>query len=237
VGILSFVRKVAMKDIGLSEVPDRVLRPLRLRLGLAPYSRRHFENLYANLGDPWRYETSTFEHTKYRRTLEILPRDHFAKILETGCSVGVFTELVAPYGDDILAVDISKVAIQRARQRCQSQRHVRFHQMDLMRGVLEETFDLVLCSDVLPYLNDITNKDHICNKIIGWMAEGGYLVLANAAWIAENWPFSQYSQLRLIEERRFSDYDYKQEPGPLEAKTEYVIGLFRKEDNRVEVQG
>lgn len=226
--VLSFIQKVVKGEIRLSEVPDIVWTKLRLDLGLPRYSRHYHEKLYAKWGDPFHHEASTFEHTKFRRMLEILPQANFAKILEIGCSVGVFTELLAPRGADILAVDISDGAIRRAKARCQKQPHVRFHQLDLVTGQLMGTFDLVVCSGVLPYLNEIPNRDSICRRLVGWMADGAYLVLVNDARTAGLWPFSQRPQLELVEERRF--WDYKQEPCPLEGhETEYVVSLFHKE--------
>lgn len=227
-GVLSFVRKVVKGQVGLTRVPDIVWTEFRMKLGLPRYSKSHFERLYARLGDPFHYETSGFEHKKYRRMLEILPQNHFAKILEIGCSVGVFTELLAPYGADVLAVDISNQAIGRARRRCWNEHHVRFRQLDVVTGQLEETFDLTVCSGVLPYLNEMPNQGNIFRRIAGWMADGAYLVSVNDAGTAELWPFSQYRGLKLVEERWF--LDYKPDPGPLEGhECKYVISLLRKE--------
>jgi len=59
------------------------------------FSRSYFELLYL-LGDPWQYEISENERNKYNQILACLADERPRRALETGCSIGVFTELLAP---------------------------------------------------------------------------------------------------------------------------------------------
>ena len=51
--------------------------------------------------------------------LYAVPRDPapLGRVLEIGCSVGTFTEALAPRCSDLLAIDISKRAVERAAER------------------------------------------------------------------------------------------------------------------------
>ena len=76
----------------------------------------HFERLARGSEDPWDYATSEYEQGKYRRTLDYLP-ERTGRTLELGCSVGVFTAMLAPRCEPLVAVDFSPTALARARER------------------------------------------------------------------------------------------------------------------------
>src|ERR671926_160522 len=77
----------------------------------------YFELLYARRRDPWDYEHSEYEHAKYAQTLAALDGRRFERALEVGCSIGVFTEMLAPKCDELLAIDSSRRAVAQAEQR------------------------------------------------------------------------------------------------------------------------
>jgi predicted TPR repeat methyltransferase len=113
--------------------------------------REYFENLYATSPDPWDFETSDYERGKYERTLGVLAHRQYHHALEAGCSIGVFTTMLAPLCDDLLAVDVSERAITAARRRLTRFPHVRVE----LRRLPEETpgapFDLIVASEILYY--------------------------------------------------------------------------------------
>ncbi len=108
----------------------------------------YFDRIYAESLDPWRFETSGYERDKYRTTLAALPRPHYARALEVGCSIGVLTQALAARCDAVLAVDIAETALGEARRRCVDQRHVEFRRMSMPDEVPEGDFDLILLSEV-----------------------------------------------------------------------------------------
>ena len=55
----------------------------------------YFDSLYAAEADPWAFATSDYEREKYAATLAALPRPHYARALEIGCSIGVLTRMLA----------------------------------------------------------------------------------------------------------------------------------------------
>src|SRR5215207_10945014 len=93
--------------------------PMRERL-----DREYFENLYNQSPDPWGFETSPYEREKYERTLGVLQGRRYQRALEVGCSIGVFTTMLAPLCDELLAVDVSEKAVAAARDRLTSFPHV-----------------------------------------------------------------------------------------------------------------
>ncbi len=71
------------------------------------FHREHFEELYKKSEDPWSFATSEYERRKYERTLDALGGRRFSQALELGCSIGVFTAMLAPHCDELVAVDTS----------------------------------------------------------------------------------------------------------------------------------
>jgi predicted TPR repeat methyltransferase len=113
--------------------------------------REYFENLYAELPDPWGFETSKYERRKYERTLGVLAHRRYRRALEVGCSIGVFTEMLAPLCDELLAVDVSERAIAAAKERLESFPQVRIELRRLPEETPEGPFDLIVASEVMYY--------------------------------------------------------------------------------------
>ena len=116
--------------------------------------REYFEDLYAGSSDPWGFETSPYERKKYERTLDILARrrQSYHRALEVGSSIGVFTAMLAPLCDELLAVDVSERAVTAAKERLKNFPHVRVERLTLPEETPESPFDLVVASEVLYYL-------------------------------------------------------------------------------------
>jgi SAM-dependent methyltransferase len=114
--------------------------------------RDYFEDLYAESTDPWGFETSEYERRKYERTLQSLGGRRFRRALEAGSSIGVFTAMLAPQCDELLAVDASEKAVELARKRLVEHGHVRVERRTLPEEMPEGAFDLIVASEVLYYL-------------------------------------------------------------------------------------
>jgi SAM-dependent methyltransferase len=110
----------------------------------------HFERLARESEDPWSYETSEYEQRKYRHTLEYVPEDA-GRTLELGCSIGVFTEMLAPRTSCLLAVDFSPTALERARGRLRGSHHVQLLRRRLPEEMPEGPFDTIVCAEILYY--------------------------------------------------------------------------------------
>jgi predicted TPR repeat methyltransferase len=113
--------------------------------------REYFENLYAESPDPWGFETSGYERRKHERTLGVLTHRRYRRALEVGCSIGVFTEMLAPLCDELVAVDVSEKAVAAAKERLESFPQVRIELRRLPEETPEGPFDLVVASEVMYY--------------------------------------------------------------------------------------
>jgi SAM-dependent methyltransferase len=110
----------------------------------------HFERLAAESEDPWDYATSPYEQAKYGRTLAALP-ERTGRTLELGCSVGVFTGMLAPRCESLLAVDFSPTALGRAADRLAAAANVELACQTLPEQTPEGPFETIVCAEVLYY--------------------------------------------------------------------------------------
>ena len=113
--------------------------------------REYFEDLYEQSPDPWGFETSPYERKKYERTLGVLQGRRYRRALEVGCSIGVFTTMLAPLCDEVRAVDVSEKAVAAARNRLAGFPHARVERRRLPEQTPEGPFDLIVVSEVLYY--------------------------------------------------------------------------------------
>jgi SAM-dependent methyltransferase len=116
-----------------------------------PADPEDWDEFYETSVDPYGYRTSARQRRRYERTLEALQGRRFARALEVGCSEGVLTEMLAPHCEELLAVDVSEVAVRRARQRVAGLTGVAIERRTLPDELPAGQFDLILCSDVLCY--------------------------------------------------------------------------------------
>jgi cyclopropane fatty-acyl-phospholipid synthase-like methyltransferase len=114
--------------------------------------REYFEGLWRQ-GDYWQLETSEFDALRYDLQLELLADRRYPRALEIGCGAGTFTRRLAELADEVLAVDISEAAIERARAHG-IPTNVEFRAADVMKLVWEHegAFDLVVITETIYYL-------------------------------------------------------------------------------------
>jgi peptidoglycan/xylan/chitin deacetylase (PgdA/CDA1 family) len=143
------------------------------------HDRGFFEKIFSRTPDPWRY-TSDYERLKYEQTLSLLPSGRIEHALEVACAEGHFTMLLAPRVVALRSVDISRLALERARLRCQSLPNVRFDQLDLVKDDLGGNYDLIVCSEVLFYVGDRASLAEVAEKLKGALRSRGRLILAHA---------------------------------------------------------
>ena len=140
--------------------------------------RDFFEDLYARTPDPFDFETSAYEAAKYQHTIDILPRDRYQQGIEIGCSIGVLTSRLAEKCDQLLGIDISERALERARARCAEFPGVNFARISVPDEFPDQDFDLMVASEVAYYwsIEDFTRaRDRIADHHMA----GGHLLLVH----------------------------------------------------------
>ena len=138
----------------------------------------YFESLYRHQSDPWNYETSPYELQKYAETLAALPRNTYQSGLEIGGSIGVLTEKIAPYCKALLSLDLSPTAQAKARARCLALPHVQFQIMQVPEQFPDQTFDLIIMSEVGYYLCEADLRKSK-QQMLNALALGGHLLLVH----------------------------------------------------------
>ena len=146
----------------------------------------YFERLFEADADPWAFETSPYEASKYAATVEALPRARYRSAFEIGCANGVLTERLAGRCDHVLAVDVAEAALARARARCAGL-DVTVERMVVPdewpgAGRASTPFDLVVVSEVGYYLAP-PDFERFRGRCAASVAAGGHLVLVH--WTGE----------------------------------------------------
>lgn len=137
-----------------------------------------FEEKYQASEDPWNFRGSQYEQQKYQATLDILPRDRYQSALEIGCSIGIFTRMLAARCDSLLAVDVSDLALQRARQHNVVLPHVRFSNISIPARFPDERFDLMVLSEV-GYYWSMADLEHARERMVAGLQTGGQIILVH----------------------------------------------------------
>jgi peptidoglycan/xylan/chitin deacetylase (PgdA/CDA1 family) len=146
---------------------------------------KNYWNTLFSREDPWDY-SSAYEQQKYRHTLEILPDEPFARALELGCAEGLFTKMLSGYADEVLAMDISERALERATKKCAGQDNVLFLQHDIAQGINVGGFDLIVCSEILYYLRDRYALAAFAGQVKHALRPGGYLLMTHANMVSDD---------------------------------------------------
>jgi len=142
-----------------------------------------FDELYANRVDPWKM-LSAGQQTRFRDAGEMLDsvRDRrcFGTAMEVGCAEGTCTrQMLAERCDSLLATDVSRVALERARALCAGLSHVEFARWDIMADAPPRTFDLTVVMSVLEPFYRRCDLNVARDKMVELTAPGGYLLLSN----------------------------------------------------------
>lgn len=153
---------------------DRVASALPARL-VPPEMRPGFFDHFFDEGDPFGFDRNPEERLKFDRTLAVCGDGPLGRVLELGCAVGSFTEVLATRASDVLALDVSQAAVDQVARRLQDQPNVRAAAMTIPAEFPDETFDLVVASDVLYYLS-VEELKRCVTRIELCLAAGGAFV-------------------------------------------------------------
>ncbi len=110
-------------------------------------SEERFEEFYRTNADPWKFATSQYELGRYTETLAALSRPSYGTAFEPGCSVGVLTAQLARICRRVVAIDVSRSAVDRARRRCAALPNAEIHRADMCTAI-SDNWDLVVFSEI-----------------------------------------------------------------------------------------
>ena len=113
--------------------------------------RSYFEDLYGRAPDPWEYRSRPYEFRKRAMTLACLPEAHYDTAFEPGSSIGVLTQDLAARCDELLAMEVSSVALEHAAK--SKPQNVELRQGEIPKDWPDGSYDLVVLSEVCYYLD------------------------------------------------------------------------------------
>ncbi|NML66195.1 methyltransferase domain-containing protein [Hymenobacter sp. RP-2-7] len=147
----------------------------------------YFDDVYRASNDPWAFTSSPYERAKYADTLAALPRPHYPRAFEIGCSIGVLTAQLAPRCGHLLSVDVSEAALTQARQRCASLPQVEIRRLQVPNEFPAGQFDLILLSEVGYYWSrpDLTRA---ADQLLAALGPGGQLLLVHWTPFVPDYP-------------------------------------------------
>jgi len=138
-------------------------------------SLEHFDNLYLAKDDPWDLATKWHDQRKYAVTVASLPRSHYHRCYEPGCSIGLLTRMLAARCDEILAVDCVEAAVRRAGEAVRDLPHVQVRRANLPADLPDATYDLIVVGDLLYYLS-ATDLRVLLDGLVARLEPGGDIV-------------------------------------------------------------
>lgn len=100
----------------------------------------------------------------------------FARVLEVGPGSGVYLPLLSELADDVVASDIEQAFLVRARELAAGRPNISVVLDDIVASALPtESFDLVLCSEVIEHIPDVAAALASMHRIL---RPGGKLLLS-----------------------------------------------------------
>lgn len=139
-----------------------------------------FDRAYAADPDPWRVDSSAYERHKREATLAMLGGRRFGSALEVGCGTGALSERLAAFCESVLASDFSAVAVALAERRLARIANVTVARLRFPEQIRPQGFELVVCSEILYYLDPQTFEQ----RALAWFAEA---VACGASVLVVDW--------------------------------------------------
>lgn len=152
-----------------------------LRVSWQAYkTRRKMNRQFGKREDPFSYATTPYESERLSAMDKALGTGPLGTVLEVGCAEGHFTQKLAGRAGRVVALDISAVALERAKKRAPAA----FIEADLLTwdpGMFAP-FDAIVLGDVLYYLDRPGVAEEfsaLFARVASWLKPGGRLLLAH----------------------------------------------------------
>jgi SAM-dependent methyltransferase len=160
--------------------------------GLIDQQVREFMESLWQRGDPWDIERSVYERRRCEHLLKMIDGPRYARVLEIGCGAGYLTRLLAPLANQLVALDISQTAIDRARALGTGSTAVDFRVANIMdyKPHVDGPWDLIVFSDTMCYLGwlyPFFDVAYLAVQLFDATRRGGRLMLANSMDAATDW--------------------------------------------------
>jgi 2-polyprenyl-3-methyl-5-hydroxy-6-metoxy-1,4-benzoquinol methylase len=208
--------KLIAKAVRLQVPPRVVFFGLMNKLNylFKTHNRRfEFERLYLETFDPWDYHTSPYERAKYALTLERILQFRSAAglALEIGCSVGVFSGMLADCFDEVVSIDVSGEALRSARQHNTARTNIEFRRSELQRYRGAKKADVIVCAEVLYYVR-AEDSQLVCHSLEENLAPDGVIIYVSGVasgpstpYYYHGWPDVLMSRFEAVHREKAAD--------------------------------
>ncbi len=147
-------------------------------------TRRKMNRVFSRGEDPYRYKDSPYERGRLAGMEESLRGRRFKHVLEIGAAEGVFTEVLSRLAEKVTALELSPVALARARAALGGKEEVRFFEADVRIWEPEDgtRFDAIVLGDVIYYMDKPLVRDEferVFERLASWLESGGVILLAH----------------------------------------------------------
>jgi SAM-dependent methyltransferase len=131
--------------------------------------------MYGAAADPWGFESRWYERRKHAISVALLPAERYRRGFEPGCSIGVFSGLLAGRCDDLLSCDLARPAVEAAAARLRHLPQVAVEQRTIPGDWPGGRFDLLVFSEFLYYFGG-EDLPRVLDLGAGALREGGTLL-------------------------------------------------------------
>lgn len=213
--------------------------PILLETALQSTENNFYERFYQSQAEPWAYSGRAAEIMRHEYVAEQVKAicqqaGRKLTILDLGCSLGHITELLYPYGELIVGLDISLTAVLSAKKRCNSVVSGKENPFSfvvastLALPFAEESFDVVVASDGIAGWFDTNekavNSEKAVKEIFRVLKKGGIAIhtdYMNPKFFDEYVKLTLSSPFQKIKEEPLYDR--------LWYRTESLLKAFRKQ--------
>lgn len=110
----------------------------------------HLRSLYANTHDPWDFEHSTYEHSKFKATRQALSRERYDATFELGCGNGQLARRLSEVSVRYTGMDAVDKALSAARKAVPTGTFLTGYYPCPLPN---DSFDLIILSEILYFLD------------------------------------------------------------------------------------
>lgn len=154
------------------------------------FKRMNYDNYHSNRSVSRVLITDTnFTYINLIKRVKPLILSGGNNILDLGCGVGTLSNYIASKGNKVLGVDISPKAIRVARESSHiigNEKNTKFIIQDIENLDTNETFDLIILSEVLEHVHD---DRKLIRKLIKYLKKDGYLFISTPSLNAPLYKF------------------------------------------------
>jgi SAM-dependent methyltransferase len=159
-------------------------KPMDERQAKDKKAREFFDEIWRE-GDVWELETSDFEREKYAHQLNFLKDRRYGRAFEIGCGCGCFSLLLASVADEVVALDVSSRAIERARSLSAGAKGITFEVANIMEYglVAAGPWDLIVMSETIYFLGwlySVADVARLAMHLFKATRDGGGLLMCNS---------------------------------------------------------